>query len=129
MDADPDVVDRRVAALPKAGAGFDAVPVRVEEKAAVVVGVVLRPQARLAVVAVAGLHPTLPEGVDVLPRLDSEGHVQVTREWSLLLHRRDREVVPLEEFVTYGLTVEHGRVEPARGLEVGDSDGDVVEHA
>ena len=42
-----------------------AVAVRVEQEAAVVVGAVLGTQARLAVVAIAGVDSRLPERVDV----------------------------------------------------------------
>ena len=64
-DAQPEVVYRRACLRPARPMNrLDAVPVRVEQEAAVVVGRVLRPQSWLAVAPVARLGPTPPEGVD-----------------------------------------------------------------
>jgi hypothetical protein len=57
--------------------GLDAVVVGVEEEAAVVVAVVDRPRARLAVASVAGLHCRRPERIDVGSRAGDERDVEI----------------------------------------------------
>ena len=55
---------------------FDVVIVKVEDKGPVVVRVVVRPQARGAIVAAAGTQRGGVEGVDLRARGDAECHVQ-----------------------------------------------------
>ena len=107
---------------------LDAVAVRVEEESAVVIGGVVLAQSRLSVAAVTGLHAATPERVDVLAGGSGERDVEVTRERSRVLCGCNREVVPLEELLPLRLSIEHGRIEAARCLEIGDADGHVVEH-
>src|SRR5262249_20148197 len=59
---------------------LDVVSVEVENESGVVAGVVLRPQARRAVVATTGPERCLVEGANLDPALDSEGK----------MHRRSR---------------------------------------
>jgi hypothetical protein len=113
--------------------GLDAVPLRVEQEAAVVDGAVHRSRPGLAVGRVPGVDAGAPEGVDVLPRRRRERDVEPGRGG---LSRRgfgEREVVPFGEVVAAGGRLdlelaEHASVEPLRGLAVVHADRHVVEH-
>src|SRR5262249_40928883 len=95
---EPEVVDRRPALrAPRPVDGLDAVAVRIEKEAAVVVGRVLRPRAGLAVTRVPGPHPTPPEGVDVFRRASREGDVEVPCHRMLGVGLYHSEVLPLVE--------------------------------
>src|SRR5581483_856516 len=84
-DADPDVIDRGLAALPEAATGLGAVAVGVEQEGAVVVRVVLRSQPGLSVAREAGLDPTPPERIDLVVRRSRERDVQVACERVVLI--------------------------------------------
>src|SRR5688572_24976990 len=113
--------------------GLDAVLVRIEQKAAVVVRAVLGARAGLAVAPIARAGPDLPEFVDALARRRPEADVKATRHRAPRVGGREREVVPLRELVVAVLRLdaehpEDGVVEGLRGAAVRDPDGDVVEH-
>jgi hypothetical protein len=128
-DSQPDVIDRWLCPFPEAGARLDAVAVGIEDEAAVVARVVLRPQARLAVARVARIDAAPPESVDVLPRRSREGEVEVASDRMLLIRLREGEVVPLVEPVSPARrSAEHGLVEAPGSRPVGDADRHVVEH-
>jgi hypothetical protein len=97
-DAEPEVIDRRAAGtVPEPGAGLDAVPVGIQEEAAVVVRVVLGAQPRLSVAAIARIHPTPPEGIDLLARARGEADVEMACHRMVAVCLSEREVVPLVE--------------------------------
>ena len=133
-DSDPEVIDHWAAAgLAKPTARFDAVAVGVEEKGAVVVRVVLRPQPRLAVARVARIGARLPEGIDLLARTRGEANMEMARHRMVVVSLRHRVVAPLVKGRArlHRLEAEHGEddvVEPATRLLVGGADRDVVEH-
>ena len=74
---------------------FDVVAVRVEHERAVVAGVVVRPFARSAVVAEAGLDSRAMEGVHRRPVGSRERHVHVLRDGLVLDESANRRVSPL----------------------------------
>ena len=111
-----------------------AVAVGVEQEAAVVVVAVLRAQAGLPVVAVAGVDARLPERVDVLARRGGEADVEAARGRLLGVRGRERELAPIDEPVG-GVRpldperAQHGVVERRGGVEVGGAEGDVIPHS
>ena len=76
-----------------------------------------------------GIDPAPPERLDVLLRRSRERDVEMPRHRVLVAGPSDREVAPLVEArPRIARLAEHGRVEAARRLAVGDPDHDVVEH-
>src|SRR5690242_4067618 len=113
---------------------LDVVSIRVEHERPEVPGVVDRPLARRAVVAVAGVEGGPVEGLDGLVLLGRKGHVQVLRglagddgegavradEGRLLLALVPKRETRLRR---------DGVVEALRRVDVGDADPDVVDRA
>ncbi len=113
---------------------LDAVAVRVEQEAAVVVGAVDRAGAGRAVVEVAGRHPRAPEGVHRLTARRTEADVEATGQGVRTIGGADRPVLPLDEpgVRVARLDAQHGEDRPVEALgrgQVRDGDPDVVEHA
>ena len=134
-DAEPEMVYPAVGdrGLALAVDGLDAVAVRVEQEAAVVRRPVDRARAGRAVVGMARIDAGLPERVDVRPVGRAEADVQATRHRVLGVRRPDVEVLPFDQLGVRMARLdaqrgEDGAVEALRGGEVGDGEGDVVEH-
>src|SRR5436190_21017727 len=131
-NTNPDVIDRSRPPL-FVMYGFGAIAVRIEQEGAVVAGRVLRPRARRAVVAVAGLGSDPPELVDVLARRRDERDMEPPRHGLLLGRLREREGVPLGAELAAMALLDSDReqnrlVEPLRSRAVRGADRDVVEH-
>src|SRR5205085_8725215 len=82
-NAEPEVVDDPVLSHRVVVHRLGAVPVRIEQEAAVVIRPVLRPGARLAVGLVTGLGADAPELVDVLAGWCGKADVQAARDGSI----------------------------------------------
>src|SRR4051794_33156670 len=114
--------------------GLRAVPVGVEQEAAVVVVSVLRSRARLTVASVAGADTDSPELVDVPAGRGREADVEPLRRGLAFPLGHQGIVVPLHELVAVVRRLDperakHRVVEALGDLAIGDADGDVVEHA
>ena len=113
--------------------GLDAVAGGVEDEGAVVVGPVGGPWAGWPVVLVAELDHRLPPVVDLAAAVGAEADMQTTRHRPLHGFLADREVVPLHEPAALERLrpveeLERAAVEAAAGLEVWQTDPDVVDH-
>jgi hypothetical protein len=112
--------------------GFDVVPVRVEDIGGVVAGVVLRPDARHAVVAGAGRERNVVEAIDGLSALGLERDVRTSdrvaapnAEVEAVLVRVVRDGARLLVDDALPEEVEHLVVEAARPLPLPRVDGNV----
>ena len=94
--------------------GLGAVPVGVEQEAAVVIGSIRSHANQRAVVAEAGIDPGLQEGVHGLAGRRAEADVQATGQRVLTIHGPNVPVLPLDELGVgmAGLDAQHR--EPVR---------------
>jgi len=135
-DTDPEMVDASVGhgALAALVHSLYAVAVGIEQEAAVIVGGVDRARPGRAVIAVAGVDPRLPEGIDGFTGRCSEADVQPACDRVLTIRRPDVPILPLDECgVRVARLRAEGREDCAikalgRG-QIRDGDSDVIEHS
>jgi hypothetical protein len=87
-----------------------------------------------AIITEALLRQPPPELIHLLTRGRDQPEMRVARDGSVVSSLRDRKILPFEEVATpIGLAEaeqgERGSVEAPRLLDVGDPNGDVVEHS
>ena len=101
--------------------GFDIVPVRANDKRRVIVGVIVRTEARCTVVFAASGQACPVERIDFLPRLGNECDVKRSRLLVSLVQTQGRTVPSTELYSVGGFTL--GACYDSKRLERLDKEG------